>query len=74
MTMAWAIFGGFMTAIRVIQLLPPHKRKGHLEGGLCGGSVDCLALRELLALARLVEADLLALDFARVARDEPGLR
>jgi hypothetical protein len=33
------VFGGFMTAIHVIQRLPPHKRKGHLEGGLCGGSV-----------------------------------
>src|SRR5512144_1387558 len=32
------------------------------------------ALAELLAPARLVQADLLALDLARVARDETGLR
>ncbi len=34
----------------------------------------CLTLRELLAPARLVEADLLTFDFARIARDEPRLR
>src|SRR6187551_3560636 len=33
-----------------------------------------LALRELLAPARLVQTDLLALDFAGVAGDEPCLR
>src|SRR3954468_21291995 len=32
-----------------------------------------LALAELLAAARLVEADLLSLDFARIARDESRL-
>src|SRR5690606_26953597 len=32
------------------------------------------ALRELLATSRLVQADLLALDLARVARDQPRLR
>src|SRR6185369_10678325 len=36
--------------------------------------LSALALGELLAASRLVEADLLALDLARVARDEPGLR
>jgi len=38
--MAWTIFGGFMTDIRGIQQLLPQKHKGHLEGGLCGGSVE----------------------------------
>src|SRR5881394_3456307 len=33
-----------------------------------------LSLRELLAAPRLVQAHFLALDFARVARDEPRLR
>src|SRR4029079_18093676 len=74
MTMAWTIFDGFMTAIHVVQRLPPHTHKGHREGGVCGGSVDCLALRELLALARLVEADLLAFDFSRIARHQARLR
>src|SRR5690606_10025631 len=32
------------------------------------------ALGELLAASRLVQADLLALDLARIARDQPGLR
>src|SRR5258706_1157642 len=32
------------------------------------------AFRELLAASRLVQADFLALDLARVARHEPGLR
>src|SRR5262245_37952639 len=35
---------------------------------------SALALAELLAAARLVEADLLSLDFARVARHETRLR
>src|SRR5687767_11395254 len=35
---------------------------------------SALSLRELLAAARFVQADLLALDLARVARDETRLR
>ena len=38
------------------------------------GVLERLALGELLALARLVQADLLAFDFSRVARDQSGLR
>src|SRR5437899_12775814 len=38
------------------------------------GSASTSALRELLALARLVETDLLALHLACVTRDEPGFR
>src|SRR5690242_6243359 len=38
------------------------------------GRVLRSALRELLATTRFVQTDLLALDFARVARDEAGLR
>src|SRR5574337_1689304 len=41
---------------------------------MTAGWRDRLALRELLAAPRLVETDLLALDLARIARDEPGLR
>ena len=54
-------------------------RRGNAKGRPWGGP-SCaslpgpLALAELLAAARLVQADLLALDLARVARDEPRLR
>src|SRR5436190_22995485 len=46
------------------------------DGGLstCVRERGRSAFRELLAPPRLVQAHFLALDFARVARDEPGLR
>src|SRR5712672_2754752 len=50
-----------------------------MEGRLCrhGNTLQCssaLAFRELFAASRLVQAHLLALDFARIARDEPRFR
>src|SRR5512141_2495017 len=54
-----------------------HTHKGRLGGGPCGSerrSSVRSALGELLAAAGLVEADLLALDFPRIAGHEPGLR
>src|SRR5512143_2167096 len=52
----------------------PEKREGRLAGGLRRSEATTSALRELFALARLVQTHLLALDLARVARDEPRLR
>src|SRR6476620_1689989 len=44
------------------------------SSGCGGGPGGRLALRELLAPARLVQTDLLAFDFAGVTGDEPCLR
>src|SRR5690242_11759491 len=42
--------------------------------GKQGTALAVSALGELLAASRLVQADFLAFDLARVARDQPGLR
>ena len=72
MTLAWNA-GHLVDARR--EFFRPLKREGRLHGGLRAHTAsDALALRELLAPACLMEADLLAFDFARIARDEPRLR
>src|SRR5437763_13100036 len=50
------------------------KRKGRPEAAFARFEAGCLALRELLATARLVEADLLSLDLARIPRHQASLR
>src|SRR5258706_3366328 len=60
---------------------PRHAAKSHNDKAavrrLCAYRflpASASAFRELLAASRLVQADFLALDLARVARHEPGLR
>src|SRR5688572_14579628 len=57
-------------ALRAPTKKPPGRR---LLRRSCRGGRVLLPLRELLAFARLVKADLLSLDFARIARHQPRL-
>src|SRR5947209_4066378 len=67
------------TPTLIIRSRPHGRNDKAARGRLCRCNVmrtadSALALGELLPASRLVEADLLALDFARVARDEARLR
>src|SRR4051812_24180562 len=67
------------TPTLIIRSCPHGRNDKAARGRLCRCNVvrtadSALALGELLPASRLVQADLLALDLARVARDQPRLR
>ena len=72
MEMAGAIFCEQRRIATEFGFLEVPKMKKPPEGG-CSRTVSCLTFGELLAAARLAQADFFAFHFARIAGDQSGL-